>query len=96
MDKSKKMYDEIARIAYDLFERRGRIHGYAHADWLEAERIVLERHTKEIEREADIIRTEKGKKAAAQTETKTVKTTKKTAEKPSEAKTRKPSAKKTK
>ena len=94
MDTKKKMYDEIARIAYDLFEQRGRLHGYAQEDWLEAERIVMERHVKEIEQEADIIKATKKKKAPAKTETKTVKASKKTAEKPSAAKTRKTPAKK--
>jgi len=96
MDKKKKMCDEIAKVAYDLFEQRGRIHGYAQVDWLEAERIVMERHVKEIEQEADIIRATKKKKAPAKTETKTVKTSRKTAEKPSAAKTKKTPAKKTK
>lgn len=96
MDKKKKMCDEIARVAYDLFEQRGRIHGYAQEDWLEAERIVMERHVREIEQEADVIKAAKKKKAPAKTETKTVKTSRKTAEKPSAAKTKKTPAKKTK
>ncbi|RPI35725.1 MAG: DUF2934 domain-containing protein [Nitrospiraceae bacterium] len=96
MDKKKKMCDEIARVAYDLFEKRGRLHGYAEGDWLEAERIVMERHMKEIEQEAGIISATKKKKAPAKTETKTVKTSRKTAEKPSAAKAKKTPAKKTK
>ena len=35
--------DEIARVAYGLFERRGRISGHDREDWLEAERIVKAR-----------------------------------------------------
>lgn len=31
-------HDEIARRAYDLFERRGRQHGRDLEDWLQAER----------------------------------------------------------
>ena len=34
---------EVARVAYELFERRGRTHGHDLQDWLEAERIVLRR-----------------------------------------------------
>lgn len=31
---------EVARIAYELYERRGRQDGHALDDWLEAERLV--------------------------------------------------------
>ena len=34
---------EVARVAYEFFERRGRAHGYDLEDWLEAERIVQAR-----------------------------------------------------
>jgi hypothetical protein len=96
MHKDKKVYDEVARVAYELFEKRGKIHGYSHADWLEAERIVLERHANEIDKEADSIRAAKKVKASEKTETTPAKAVKKTPEKAPETKTRKPSAKKTK
>ena len=35
--------EEVARVAYEFFERRGRAHGYDLEDWLEAERIVQAR-----------------------------------------------------
>ncbi len=44
-----KLQDEIARIAYELYEKRGRGHGCHLDDWLEAERIVLSRHVKTSE-----------------------------------------------
>ena len=47
------LYDETARVAYELHEKRGKIHGYDLVDWLEAERIVLERYAKEIETELE-------------------------------------------
>jgi hypothetical protein len=43
------LYEEIAKVAYELHEKRGRVHGYDLDDWLEAERIVLERYAKERE-----------------------------------------------
>ncbi len=46
------LYDEIAKVAYDLHEKRGSCHGYDVADWLEAEKIVLERYAKRIAKEA--------------------------------------------
>ena len=39
------LHDEIAAIAYELFESRGRVDGYALDDWLNAERIVLTEHS---------------------------------------------------
>jgi len=95
MDKDKKVYDEIARVAYGLFERRGGIHGYAYDDWFEAERIILGKHIKEIEQEAGSISAAKRKKASGKTEAKIAatspKTVRKTAEKTSVVRTKKAS-----
>ena len=33
-------FELVAKVAYELWERRGRTHGDDQADWLEAERIV--------------------------------------------------------
>ncbi len=41
--KDKKMQDEIARVAYELFEKRGGVHGCDFDDWVEAEKIVRAR-----------------------------------------------------
>jgi len=49
----KNLYDETAIVAYELHEKRGKIHGYDLADWLEAERIVLERYARDIETELE-------------------------------------------
>lgn len=38
------LHDEIAAVAYDLFEIRGYIHGCDLDDWLDAEEIVLSGH----------------------------------------------------
>jgi hypothetical protein len=46
------LYEEIKIVAYELHEKRGRVHGYDLDDWLEAERIVLERYAKRKEKEA--------------------------------------------
>lgn len=44
------LHDEIAKVAYELYLRRGCVHGHDLDDWLEAERIVLSRHAgQEIE-----------------------------------------------
>jgi len=42
--------EEIARVAYELFERRGFEHGHDLEDWLEAERIVRARRQGKIGR----------------------------------------------
>jgi hypothetical protein len=38
------IHDEVATVAYELFEARGRIPVRDLDDWLDAERIVLARH----------------------------------------------------
>ena len=71
MDKKKGIHDEIARVAYELYEKRGRAHGHELKDWLEAKEIVMkkhERHAKETEREGDVI--EKVKKGFRKTDKK--------------------------
>ena len=40
---SGSLREEISRVAYELYERRGRIDGHAFEDWLEAERLVAQR-----------------------------------------------------
>jgi len=42
MDRSKEFNEEISRVAYLLYEKRG-THGFELEDWFEAERIVTER-----------------------------------------------------
>ncbi len=41
-----KLHEEIAKVAYELFEKRGRSEGRHLDDWLEAEKIVRERHAR--------------------------------------------------
>ena len=44
------LHDEIAAVAYELYEARGCVAGRDFDDWLDAERIVLARHAgQEIE-----------------------------------------------
>lgn len=38
------LHDEIAETAYELFQTKGCICGFALDDWLNAERIVLGKH----------------------------------------------------
>lgn len=38
------LHEEIAVVAYELYETRACIHGYDLDDWLEAEEIVLAGH----------------------------------------------------
>jgi hypothetical protein len=61
MKKKKGLHDEIARVAYEFHETKDRAHGHEIDDWLEAEKIVMEkheRHAKEIGQEVDIIKKE--------------------------------------
>ena len=61
MTMNKQLYDEIVRLAYDFYEKRGKAHGFDLEDWLKAERIVMERHAAEIVREASLASTGEGK-----------------------------------
>lgn len=44
--KEKKLQDEVAQVAYELYEKRGGTHGCDFDDWVEAEKIVKARHAK--------------------------------------------------
>ena len=46
------LYDKIKKVAYELHKKRGSVHGYDLDDWLEAERIVLEKYGKRKEKKA--------------------------------------------
>ncbi|MBE0426791.1 MAG: DUF2934 domain-containing protein [Nitrospirae bacterium] len=48
-----KWYDEIAKIARELYEKSGKREGCDLDNWLEAERIVMERHREEEKLEAE-------------------------------------------
>ncbi len=48
MHKLSDFYIEVAKVAYELYEKRGKIHGHDLADWLQAEMIVMKRYEKEI------------------------------------------------
>lgn len=94
MSQKKNINDEIAKVAYELFENSGRMYGCELENWLAAEKIVIERHTREIEQDANLIGSTKEKKASGKTEPKTIKTSKKTSESSSQRKTKKSPPKK--
>ena len=48
MNMDKNMRDEIASVAYGLYEKRGRVPGNDFADWIEAEKIVVKKYSKGI------------------------------------------------
>ena len=52
MDELKNFYEEVAKVAYDLFEIRGKVHGHDMADWLKAEMIVKKRYSDKIKPQA--------------------------------------------
>jgi len=69
MKKKKGLHDEIARVAYESYETRGRSNGHDLDDWFMAEKTVMEkheRHGKETGQEVDIGKKgEKGSPKAA-------------------------------
>jgi hypothetical protein len=46
MNMDKNMSDEIARVAYSLYEKRGYTPGNDFSDWIEAEKIVKNKYTR--------------------------------------------------
>jgi hypothetical protein len=44
MNELDTFYDEVSKVAYDLFEKRGKVHGHDMADWLKSEMIVKKRY----------------------------------------------------
>jgi hypothetical protein len=42
-------YEEVAKVAYELYQKRGGSHGFDVDDWLEAEKIVRNRREQEHE-----------------------------------------------
>ena len=91
MSQKKNIHDEIAKLAYELFENSGRMYRCELENWLAAEKIVIERHAREMEQDANFIGSTKEKKASGKTATKTLKTSKKTSESSSQTKTKKKS-----
>ncbi len=54
----KDIHDKIARVAYEFYEKAGRVHGNDLKNWVDAEKIVMERqerHTGEMEKKVDTI-----------------------------------------
>lgn len=62
----KDFSDEIAKFAYDLYEKRGKIHGYALEDWLRAEKKVMMKYNREIEKESETISSTKKEKTSGE------------------------------
>jgi len=50
----KNIYGEIAKVAHNLYDKSGRVHGRDVQNWLEAEKIVLARHEKSTKKEKPI------------------------------------------
>ncbi len=69
-----KLYDEIARIAYDLYEKTGRMDGRELDNWLEAERVVMSLHAEQEKLEHGLpiaVKKKKSVKKAIKTEKRT-------------------------
>ncbi len=59
--------EEIAKVAYDLYRKRGMGDGYDFDDWLKAESIVLGEYKKLKRNEIDLMSAVASKKAAERT-----------------------------
>jgi hypothetical protein len=52
----KGLNDEIARVAYELYQQSGCVQGYDQEHWCEAERIVLARQAADLMRVAKTVK----------------------------------------
>ena len=55
----KSIHDEIAKVAYELYEKGGKVPGNELKNWFEAENSVMEkheRHASEMEKKVDAIK----------------------------------------
>jgi hypothetical protein len=64
MNPDKNMLDEIARVAYSLYENRGCTPGNDFTDWLEAERIVKQKYAARTTSDIKPVKTQPMKSAA--------------------------------
>jgi len=58
MKMKKSIHDEIAKVAYELYEKEGSVHGNDLKYWFEAENIVMEKqekHAREIKKQVEPI-----------------------------------------
>jgi hypothetical protein len=60
-----KWYDEIARIARELYEKNGKVEGRDLDNWLEAEKIVMKQYREYEMRKAESSSSPRKKKASA-------------------------------
>jgi len=47
------LHDKIAQMAYELYEKSGKVEGRDLGNWLEAERIVMAQHRGEEKQKAE-------------------------------------------
>jgi hypothetical protein len=70
MNLDKNMLDEIARVAYGLYENRGCTAGNDFSDWLEAERIVKQKYAARMTSDIKPVKPTQPMKAKASTKAK--------------------------
>lgn len=75
------LYDEIAKVAYELFEKRGCVPGCELDDWFEAERIVRTMQVKAAKGNGGEIKTVKKKMSSVAPKREGTKPVRKTAAK---------------
>jgi hypothetical protein len=54
MNELDTFYDEVSKVAYGLFEKRGKVHGHDMEDWLQSEMIVKKRYTNRNDQAAQV------------------------------------------
>jgi len=70
MNMEKNVNDEIARVAYGFYEKRGYTSGNDFSDWIEAEKIVKLKFAKEMTSDVKPVKPTQPMKATASTKSK--------------------------
>jgi hypothetical protein len=73
MNELDTFYDEVTKVAYDLFEKRGKVHGHDMQDWLEAEMIVKKRYENKTEQAHPVAGSHAGANVQKKSKAKTAK-----------------------
>ncbi|MBI4687953.1 MAG: DUF2934 domain-containing protein [Nitrospirae bacterium] len=53
MEEGDRLCEEIKKVAYELYERRGMTHGADLEDWLQAERLVMAKYSEKLKSKED-------------------------------------------
>ena len=67
MEETGSLREEIEKVAYELYVRRGMTHGVDLEDWLQAERLVTAKYSERMKNKEDSRRSKKARTSKRKT-----------------------------